>query len=182
MVPVQYNIQCYAGGHKVLPCLCVFVLCLYTFPITATIKPSTLCSVGDLSFPKLCSCTARLVIKPQPATHSPVLHVMYILHRQYMYTIMFTCSGSFGFVNENTPFIITFSLLFPFLPPQFLPPPLPVTRCHTFGIGGEVCVELVTGIAAASGGQCVLLSPGERLQTKVCILYHIQCTCTCMYT
>jgi hypothetical protein len=40
-------------------------------------------------------------------------------------------------------------------------------RCHTFGIGGEVCVELVTGIAAASGGQCVLISPEERLQTKV---------------
>lgn len=44
---------------------------------------------------------------------------------------------------------------------------LPMCRCHTFGIGGEVCRELVTGIAAASGGQCVLLSPGQRLQTKV---------------
>ena len=30
-----------------------------------------------------------------------------------------------------------------------------------------MCVELVTGIAAASGGQCVLLSPTDRLQTKV---------------
>ena len=40
-------------------------------------------------------------------------------------------------------------------------------RCHTFGLGSEVCVELVTGIAAASGGQCVLLSEGQRLQTKV---------------
>jgi len=29
-------------------------------------------------------------------------------------------------------------------------------------------VELVTGIAAASGGRCVLLADGERLQTKVC--------------
>ena len=28
-------------------------------------------------------------------------------------------------------------------------------------------MELVSGIAAASGGQCVLLSPTERLQTKV---------------
>ena len=43
-----------------------------------------------------------------------------------------------------------------------------VFRCHTFGIGPEVCVELVTGIAAASGGRCVLLTEGERLQTKVC--------------
>jgi len=43
-----------------------------------------------------------------------------------------------------------------------------VLRCHTFGIGPEVCVELVTGIAAASGGRCVLLTEGERLQTKVC--------------
>ena len=45
--------------------------------------------------------------------------------------------------------------------------PLFLGRCHTFGIGGEVCRELVTGIAAASGGQCVLLSPAQRLQTKV---------------
>ena len=55
--------------------------------------------------------------------------------------------------------------LFPF------PLSLPLStghRCHTFGIGGEVCVELVTGIAAATGGQCVLISPEERLQTKVC--------------
>lgn len=44
-----------------------------------------------------------------------------------------------------------------------------VLRCHTFGIGPEVCVELVTGIAAASGGRCVLLAEGERLQTKVCL-------------
>ena len=44
----------------------------------------------------------------------------------------------------------------------------PLSRCHTFGIGSEVCVELVTGIAAASGGRCVLLADGERLQTKVC--------------
>lgn len=29
-------------------------------------------------------------------------------------------------------------------------------------------MELVNGIAAASGGQCVLLAEGERLQTKVC--------------
>lgn len=28
-------------------------------------------------------------------------------------------------------------------------------------------MELVTGIAAASGGHCVLLSEGQRLQTKV---------------
>ena len=28
-------------------------------------------------------------------------------------------------------------------------------------------MELVTGIAAASGGRCVLLADGERLQTKV---------------
>ena len=40
-------------------------------------------------------------------------------------------------------------------------------RCHTFGIGPEVCVELVTGIAALSCGKCVLLKEGERLQTKV---------------
>ena len=40
-------------------------------------------------------------------------------------------------------------------------------RCHTFGIGSEVCVELVTGIAAFSCGKCVLLKEGERLQTKV---------------
>lgn len=40
-------------------------------------------------------------------------------------------------------------------------------RCHTFGIGSEVCVELVTGIAALSCGKCVLLKEGERLQTKV---------------
>ena len=44
-----------------------------------------------------------------------------------------------------------------------------VLRCHTFGIGPEVCVELVTGIAAASGGRCVLLAEGGRLQTKVCL-------------
>ena len=67
---------------------------------------------------------------------------------------------------------------FPSLPPSPFPSlslPLPppsslftaTCRCHTFGIGGEVCVELVTGIAAASGGRCVLLSPAERLQTKV---------------
>ena len=43
-------------------------------------------------------------------------------------------------------------------------------RCHTFGIGSEVCIELVTGIAAISGGKCVLLKEGERLQTKVSIL------------
>ena len=42
-----------------------------------------------------------------------------------------------------------------------------LARCHTFGLGPEVCVELVTGIAAASGGHCVLLSEGQRLQTKV---------------
>ena len=30
-------------------------------------------------------------------------------------------------------------------------------------------MELVTGIAAASGGQCVLVSSEERLQTKVCV-------------
>ncbi len=47
-------------------------------------------------------------------------------------------------------------------------PPLSL-RCHTFGIGPEVCVELVKGIAVESGGQCVLLEDGERLQTKVCI-------------
>ena len=40
-------------------------------------------------------------------------------------------------------------------------------RCHTFGIGPEVCTELVTGIAAVSGGRCVLLREAERLQTKV---------------
>ncbi len=40
-------------------------------------------------------------------------------------------------------------------------------RCHTFGIGPDVCTELVTGIAAASGGRCVLLRNTERLQTKV---------------
>ena len=38
-----------------------------------------------------------------------------------------------------------------------------------------MCVELVTGIAAASGGQCVLLSPEERLQTKVCGSYTSEC-------
>jgi len=42
-------------------------------------------------------------------------------------------------------------------------------RCHTFGIGPEVCTELVTGIAAVSGGRCVLLREGERLQTKVSV-------------
>ena len=58
------------------------------------------------------------------------------------------------------------------LPPTFSSPP-PLTRCHTFGIGPEVCVELVNGIAAASGGQCVLLAEGERLQTKVCTYIYI---------
>ena len=43
-------------------------------------------------------------------------------------------------------------------------------RCHTFGIGSEVCIELVTGIATISGGKCVLLKEGERLQAKVSIL------------
>ena len=54
-------------------------------------------------------------------------------------------------------------------------------RCHTFGIGSEVCVELVTGIAALSSGKCVLLKEGERLQTKVhrmILLYMYTCTCT----
>ena len=46
-----------------------------------------------------------------------------------------------------------------------MPPSL--CRCHTFGMGSEVCLELVTGIAASSGGRCVLLADGERLQTKV---------------
>ena len=57
-------------------------------------------------------------------------------------------------------------------------------RCHTFGIGGEVCVELVTGIAAASGGQCVLLSPTERLQTKVgiVIILVLHVPLLCQYT
>ena len=43
-----------------------------------------------------------------------------------------------------------------------------------------MCVELVTGIAAASGGQCVLLSPTQRLQTKVSTLSHTKNVC--MYT
>ena len=47
-------------------------------------------------------------------------------------------------------------------------------RCHTFGIGPEVCVELVTDIAALSCGKCVLLKEGERLQTKVhCTLKNV---------
>ena len=45
-------------------------------------------------------------------------------------------------------------------------------RCHTFGIGSDVCLELVTGIASASGGACVVLKEGERLQTKVSEMVH----------
>ena len=37
-----------------------------------------------------------------------------------------------------------------------------------------MCVELVTGIAAASGGQCVLVSPEQRLQTKVYTHMHAE--------
>ena len=43
-------------------------------------------------------------------------------------------------------------------------------RFHTFGIGSEVCIELVMGIATISGGRCVLLKEGERLQSKVSVL------------
>lgn len=47
-----------------------------------------------------------------------------------------------------------------------------------------MCVELVTGIAAASGGQCVLLSPTERLQTKVgiVIILVLHVPLLCQYT
>ena len=61
----------------------------------------------------------------------------------------------------------------------------PSHRCHTFGIGLDVCVELVTGIAAISGGACVLLAKEERLQTKVrvsvcvCVCVRV-CVCVCV--
>ena len=46
-------------------------------------------------------------------------------------------------------------------------------RCHTFGIGSDVCLELVTGVAAISGGRCILLKEGERLQTKVSVAFGL---------
>ena len=53
-------------------------------------------------------------------------------------------------------------------------PIIDVCRCHTFGIGSEVCIELVTGIAAISGGRCVLLKEGERLQSNVSVKSQVE--------
>ena len=147
MMPVQCNIQCYAGDHKVLPCLCMFVLCLYTFPITATIKPSTLYSVCDLSFPKLCSCTARLVIKPQP-THQYYVCITCVI----IYCIDSTCIQSCLLavvvldLLMRTPLLLLlplFSFLFCslyFSPLSSSPPPSPWSLGVTHLVLVERCV------------------------------------------
>ena len=44
-----------------------------------------------------------------------------------------------------------------------------VHRFHSFGLGQEVCPELIFGIAAATGGSSVIVQRGERLQAHVSI-------------
>ena len=41
------------------------------------------------------------------------------------------------------------------------------TRCFAFGIGNDVSHALVTGVAAAGGGDAEFVVPGERMEEKV---------------
>ena len=50
-----------------------------------------------------------------------------------------------------------------------------VFRCHTFGVGPDICQSLIAGIAEAGQGRCVLVQEGDRLQAKVCV-----CVCVCV--
>ena len=54
-----------------------------------------------------------------------------------------------------------------FLYPHCFSLTLSLCRCHTFGIGANICRGLVTSIAEAGGGRSVILQEGDRLQTKV---------------